>query len=145
MSRGLDETAMMEWHPTGQDLAFGIDSGSTIHPPESPFHGNQRAYFYKETAYEQSIHQVVDVPQYNANYRLEARVLLKNASPTVARAEIDGYGGPALYANVSGTGEWTYVTIDNIYVTTGSVDVGFYVNSPGGTTMLIDDVRLVQQ
>ncbi|WP_156926610.1 hypothetical protein [Cohnella panacarvi] len=42
-------------------------------------------------------------------------------------------------------GVWKYISIDNIFVTSGVVDVGFYVNSPGGTTLHIDDVRLTQQ
>lgn len=81
----------------------------------------------------------------NANYKLEAWVRLKNTTPTIARAEIASYGGSTLYYNISNDGVWKYISISNIYVTSGQVDVGFYVNSPGGTTLQIDDVRLTRQ
>ncbi|WP_247740873.1 TIM-barrel domain-containing protein [Cohnella sp. LGH] len=134
-----------EWHPGGQALAYGIDSGKGMNPPEAPSTGWQRAYFYAPGAYKQSIHQQVDVPVNNANYKFEARVRLSNTAPTTARAEISNHGGSAQYYNISNDGVWKSIRIDNIYVTTGVVDVGFYVDSPGGTTLLIDDVRLTPQ
>ncbi|GAB2672098.1 TIM-barrel domain-containing protein [Paenibacillus thermoaerophilus] len=133
-----------EWHPTGQALAYGVDGGLTTNPPEAAQTGSNRAYFWASGAYQQSIHQVVSVPVNNANYRLEAWVRLKNATPTVARAEISGHGGSAIYANITNDGVWKLIRIDNIFVTSGQIDVGFYVNSPGGTTLHIDDVRLVK-
>lgn len=134
-----------EWHPVGQTLAYGIDSGSGINPPESPWTQEKRAYFYLGSAYQQSIHQVISVPTNNANYKLEAWVRMKNTTPTTARAEITNYGGSALYYNITNDGVWKYISISNIYVTNGQVDVGFYADSPGGTTLHIDDVRLTKQ
>lgn len=133
-----------EWHPTGQTLAFGMDSGSGTNPPESPWTQDKRAFFWLAGAYQQSVHQVVSVPVNNANYKFEARVRLKNATPTTARAEIANYGGTAQYYNISNDGVWKYISIGNIFVTNGQVDVGFYVDSPGGTTLHIDDVRLTK-
>lgn len=134
-----------EWHPAGQPLAYGIDSGSTINPPESPWTGSNRVYMYYSSAYKQSIHQVVSVPVNNAYYKLEAWVRLKNTTPTIARAEISNYGGSDIYYNITNDGVWKYISISNIYVTNGQIDVGFYVDSPGGTTLHIDDVRLTKQ
>ncbi|WP_246608469.1 TIM-barrel domain-containing protein [Paenibacillus agaridevorans] len=138
-------SAWTEWHPSGQALAFGVDSGSGTHPPTSAWHRDARAYFYSASAYQQSIHQVVNVPVNNANYKLEAWVRMQYATPTTARAEITSHGGSAIYANIPNTGEWEYISIDNINVTSGSVDVGFYINSPGGTVLHVDDVRLTKQ
>ncbi len=132
-----------EWH--SGVLAYGVDSGSGTYPPESPWTGEQRAYFYHSGPYQQSIHQVIYVPTNNANYKLEAWVRYFNTSATTARAEISGYGGSMLTYDIAKTGEWQYISISNIYVTSGQVDVGFYVDSPGGTTLLIDDVRLTKQ
>lgn len=84
------------------------------------------------------------MPVNNANYKFEARVRLKNTTPTTARAEISNYGGTAQYYNISNDGVWKYISISNIFVTNGQVDVGFYVDSPGGTTLHIDDVRLTK-
>jgi hypothetical protein len=72
-------------------------------------------------------------------------VRLKNTTPTTARAEITNYGGAAQYYYISNDGVWKYISISNIYVTNSQVDVGFYVNSPGGTTLQIDDVRITKQ
>ncbi|MBC8059543.1 MAG: DUF5110 domain-containing protein [Clostridiaceae bacterium] len=134
-----------EWHPTGQTLAYGIDSGSGSNPPTSAWTGSNRAYFWLGTTYQQSIHQVITVPTNNANYKFEAWVKLDYTTPTTARAEISNYGGNAVYYNISKDGVWKYISINNIYVTNGQIDVGFYVNSPGGTTLHIDDVRITAQ
>lgn len=131
-----------QWQPSGQPSAFGIDSGNALHPPEGPARRNQRAYFHSDNAYQQSIHQVVDVPVNNATYRLEAKVRMKNTTPTTARVEVQGHGGSPIYANISNDGVWKTIVIDNINVTSGSVDVGFYVDSPGYTTLHIDEVEL---
>ncbi|MCU6711326.1 DUF5110 domain-containing protein [Paenibacillus sp. J5C_2022] len=134
-----------EWHPGGQALAYGVDSGSGSHPPQSPWTENKRAYIYSASAYQQSIHQVVNVPVNNSYYKLEAWVRMQYANPTTARAEISGYGGTDIYENITNDGVWKYISIDNIYVTSGQVDVGFYMDSPGGTVLHIDDVRLTKE
>ncbi|MEQ4480768.1 TIM-barrel domain-containing protein [Cohnella silvisoli] len=134
-----------EWHPGGQTLAYGVDSGSGTNPPESPWTQDKRAYIWLGTSYQQSIHQVISVPVNNANYKFEAWVRMKNTTPTTGRAEITNYGGSAQYYNISNDGVWKYISISNINVTNGQVDVGFYVNSTGGTTLHIDDVRLTKQ
>lgn len=135
-----------EWHPAGQSVAYGIDSGSGVNPPESPWHGDKRAYFWAAGPYQQSIHQVINVPVNNAAYKFEAWVRMKNTTPTSARAEIQNYGGGTmLTANITNDGVWKYISISNIMVTNGQIDVGFYVDSPGGTTLHIDDVRITKQ
>jgi alpha-glucosidase (family GH31 glycosyl hydrolase) len=133
-----------EWHPTGQTVAFGVDSGSGINPPESPFEGDRRAYFYLSSAYKQSIHQKIDVAN-NATYKVEAWVKLKNTSPNVARLEVTQYGGSDKFLNIQNTGEWQRIVIDNVQVTNGQIDIGVYVDSPGGTTLHIDDVSVTKK
>ncbi len=132
-----------EWHPYGQSLAYGIDAGNTMNPPDSAWTGDMRAYFWSPSAYKQSIHQQVSVP--NGTYRFEAWVRLKNVTPYIARAEISNYGGDRIDINISNDGVWKYICYNNINVTTGVVDIGFYVDSPGATILHIDDVRLVKQ
>ncbi|ANC77416.1 glycosyl hydrolase family 31 [Fictibacillus phosphorivorans] len=134
-----------EWHPTGQTVAFGIDSGSGINPPESPFGSDKRAFMYAPGAYKQSIHQMITVPENNAYYKFEGWVKLKNTIPTTARAEITNYGGSAQYINLSNNNGWKYISLDNIYVTNNTIDIGFYVDSPGGTTLHIDEVSVIKK
>ncbi|HHW48486.1 MAG TPA: carbohydrate-binding protein [Clostridiaceae bacterium] len=132
-----------EWHPYGQETAYGVDSGSGPNPPESPWTGEKRAYFWLGSAYQQSIHQQISVP--NGTYKFEAWVRVFNTTPNIARAEISAYGGSRIDINLPITGTWKYISYENINVTTGVIDIGFYVDSPGGTTVLIDDVRLTKQ
>ncbi|NOU76045.1 DUF5110 domain-containing protein [Paenibacillus sp. LMG 31458] len=135
----------VEWHPSTQAVGYGVDSGSTTNPPESPWTGDKRAYFFAAGAYQQSIHQTISVPVNNVKYKFEAWVRMKNTTPTTARAEIQNYGGSAIYANISNSGDWKYISVSDIMVTNGQIDVGFYVDSPGGTTLHFDDVRVTKQ
>lgn len=132
-----------EWHPVGQALAYGIDAGNTMNPPEEAWTEEKRAYFWLGTAYQQSIHQQISVP--NGTYKFEAWVRMKNTNPTIARAEIANYGGSRIDVNISNDGIWKYISYSGINVTSGVIDIGFYVDSPGGTVLHIDDVRLTQQ
>lgn len=134
------DSAWTEWHPDGQALAFGVDSGSGSNPPESAKEGDSRAYFYSENAYQQSIHQGVSLA--NGTYDIEAWVKVSNTTPTIGRMEVTGYGGDAIYCNMPASGSgWALVKAENVSVTTGYFDIGFYCASDGGTTVHIDGVR----
>lgn len=137
------DSAWTEWHPDGQSLAFGVDSGSGTNPPESPKEGDSRAYFYSENAYQQSIHQSVSIP--NGSYQIRAWVRVSNVTPTIGRMEVTDYGGDAIYVNMpSSGGGWKLITAE-VSVTTGYLDIGFYCSSAGGTTIHIDGVELIPQ
>lgn len=130
-----------QWHPDGQDLAYGVDKGIGMNPPEAAREGEQRAYFYLASAYQQSIHQVNTVA--NGTYRLEFWARCFHTAPTIARAEVQNGDGTTTYLVIDQTSEWKHYTLDDVRLS-GDVDVGFYVNSPGGTTCQIDGVRLTR-
>ncbi|PFG13545.1 alpha-glucosidase (family GH31 glycosyl hydrolase) [Bacillus sp. es.036] len=133
-----------EWHPSGQALAYGVDEGIGTNPPETAFHGDQRAFLYQGSAYKQSIHQLVNVPDNNGEYTIEAWVRLKNNTPNTARLEVTNYGGSDQFINLSPDSEWQLIKVDDVLVTNGTIDVGFYVDSPGGTTLQIDQVKIMK-
>ena len=134
--------AWTEWHPDGQAVAYGVDSGSGTNPPESPYAGDKRAYFYSGSAYQQSIHQGIYVP--NGTYTVQAWVKVSNTAPEIGRMEITGYGGDSIYVDMPDTGSgWELVDVE-VNVTTGYLDIGFYCSSPGGTTVHIDEVSLAR-
>ncbi len=141
--RETNDSNWTEWHPSGQSLAYGVDSGSGMNPPESAKEGDRRAYFYSASAYQQSIHQGVSVA--NGTYRVEAWVKTSNTTPTTNRLEVSNYGGSAIYANLPTESGWRRVVVDNINVTSGYVDVGFYVASSGNTVVHIDGVKLYKK
>ncbi|HEX3043716.1 MAG TPA: TIM-barrel domain-containing protein [Bacillota bacterium] len=111
---------------------------------------DKKCEFYNSNAFEQSIHQVCTGD--NGDYQLTACVRLRKektgaAEPKVAQVEIDKYDGAPISLDLiplMGKG-WTYITIDNIKVTAGKVDVGFYLNSPGETKLSFDDVKLIRK
>lgn len=131
-----------EWHPDGQSQAYGIDKGIGMNPPETAREGEQRAYFYLASAYQQSIHQVNTVD--DGKYRLEFWARCFNTAPTIARAEVKNGDGTTQYMDIPQTSEWKHFVLDDLTLS-GDVDVGFYVNSPGGTTLQIDGVRLTKE
>lgn len=130
-----------QWHPDGQNLAYGVDKGIGMNPPEAAREGEQRAYFYLASAYQQSIHQVNTAA--NGTYRLEFWARCFHTAPTIARAELQNGDGTTTYLVIDQTSEWKHYTLDDVRLS-GDVDVGFYVNSPGGTTCQIDGVRLTR-
>lgn len=133
-----------EWHPDGQSVAYGINSGSDSNPPASPHEGDKRAYFYSGNNFKQSIHQSVSVA--NDTYTVEAWAKVINTAPTTCRMEITNYGGNSIYSNLPSSGSgWKKIVVSNVQVTNGHVDVGFYCDSSGGTIVHIDDVRLYKQ
>lgn len=136
-----DSSNWSEWHPSGQATAFGIDKGTRMSPPETAREGDQRAYFHLNSAYQQSIHQSVGVS--SGTYRVEFWARNIGATPQIARAEITPSGSSTIFTNISQSSEWKLYTIDNISASS-NISVGFYVNSPGGTTVQIDGVRLIK-
>lgn len=136
-----DSDKWTEWHPEGQEKAYGVDKGIGMNPPETAREGEQRAYFYLGSAYQQSIHQVNTVD--SGTYRLEFWARCFNTAPTIARAEIQNGNGATTYVNIGQTTEWKHYTVEGLALS-GNVDVGFYVNSPGGTTVQLDGVRLIR-
>ncbi|MDR0922613.1 MAG: DUF5110 domain-containing protein [Lactobacillales bacterium] len=134
-----------EWHPEGQNAAFGVDSGVGTNPPEAAKEGRQRAYFHASSAYKQSIHQQLKVNK-DKKYEISAWVKLSNTQANTARMEVDKYDSSnGKYVNIENDGIWHYIKVKDVTVTTGNIDVGFYVDSPGGTTLLMDDVQLIAE
>lgn len=136
-------TAWNEWHPEGQTLAYGIDSGSGTNPPESPFAGDKRVYFYSENPYQQSIHQGIHLQ--NGIYTVKAWVKVANTVPEIGRMELSAYGGDSIYVDMPDTGAGWKLIDAEVNVTTGYLDIGFYCSSAGGTTIHIDEVSIVKQ
>ena len=136
-------SAWTEWHPYGQTIAWGVDDGTSIVPIESAWTGNNRAYIHSNSPYEQSIKQGNSVA--NGAYKVEAWVKMTNVTPIVGRMEVTNYGGSNLTYNINNDGMWKYIVLDDVNVTNGYIEVGFYVKSPGNTTLLIDNVILTKK
>lgn len=132
-----DITGWTEWHPSGQTAKYGVD-GNDVHS------GSYKLYFWDTAAYEQSVHQV-KTGLANGSYTLSAwvKVTAYGSQPTTCRMEAKNTGNPDNYTNMTVDGTWRQYSA-TFNVSSGQLDIGFYVNSPGSTSMQIDDVVLVK-
>lgn len=137
-------TNWVESHPDGQDKAYGVDSGSGVNPPESPAFGKQSAYFYLPGAYKQTLAQQIAVPVNNANYDVEAWVKVSNDDAAKAQMTVNNYdSSDGKTIDLVADDVWHYVTIKDVKVTTGNINTSFQMDSPGGTSIHIDNVRVM--
>lgn len=115
----------------------GGDSG-TGYIEADGYTGNRLAQ-YKSSAYSSYTYQIATVP--NGKYRLKAKVT-SSGGQTTAQMQIKNYGGSQVNCDIPTTNSWTEISIDNINVTNGSIEVGFYSNAPAGKWINVDDVVL---
>ncbi len=137
-------TNWVESHPDGQDKAYGVDSGSGVNPPESPAFGKQSAYFYLPGTYKQTLAQQIAVPVNNANYDVEAWVKVSNDDAAKAQMTVNNYdSSDGKTIDLVADDVWHYVTMKDVKVTTGNINTSFQMDSPGGTSIHIDNVRVM--
>lgn len=137
-------TNWVESHPDGQDKAYGVDSGSGVNPPESPAFGSQSAYFYLPGAYQQTLAQQIAVPTNNANYDVEAWVKVSKDDTAKAQMTVNNYdSSEGQTIDLVADNVWHYVSIKNVKVTTGNINTSFVMDSKGGTSIHIDNVRVM--
>ncbi|WP_410512796.1 CBM35 domain-containing protein [Paenibacillus sp. BR2-3] len=124
-----------EWHPTGQTPAYGVDSYDVNE-------GTKKLYFYASSAYKQSAHQTLTGLD-NGTYTVTAKVKRTGTTPTASRLEVQQYGGADKFVDIPGTTGYQDVTA-TVNVTNGQIKFGFYVDSPGGTSLQIDNVQVTR-
>lgn len=132
----LGTTAWSEWHPNGQSQVFGVDSSV-------PRSGINKAFFWSSQAYQQSIHQAVAVD--DGSHLISAWVKLQNFSgettPGICRMELQINSDTPVYVDIPVTGD-TWTRVHGSVSGTGLLNVGFYANVVGGTSLAIDDVAI---
>ncbi|MDD9268751.1 hypothetical protein ACFPES_17055 [Paenibacillus sp. GCM10023248] len=124
-----------EWHPAGQAPAYGVDSFDA-------YQGSYKLYFWNTQAYKQSVHQMLTgLP--NGTYTLSARVkeTVYGNKPNTVRMELSEYGGSPVYKNIVPTAGYVRIQA-SAKVSNGRLDIGFYVDSPGLTSLQIDQVTV---
>jgi hypothetical protein len=104
--------------------------------------GNYKLYFWGNSAYQQSIHQIV-TGLTNGDYRLKAWVKASayGGAPYTCRMEALDNGSGNKYYTISTDGVWKQIVLD-FPISNGQLDIGFYINSPGRTSLQIDNVEL---
>ncbi len=80
------------------------------------------------------------------DYTITAHVRLISYSgklPESSRVELSGQGSSEMFITISPDSQWIEYT-SQVHVSTGQVDVGFYLNAKGFTSMQIDDVTFMR-
>ncbi len=125
-----------EWHPNGQPAKLNVDATDASE-------GKFKLYFWSATDYQQSIHQTLNnLP--NGQYTISVSIKLSSFSgvnPSYARMEVDDFIGSQTLTNFAANGKWTNYS-STVNVTTGKIDIGFYLNAKGNTSMQIDKVTI---
>jgi len=132
-----DLTGWTEWHPRGQLPRYGVDS-------YNEYSGDSKLYFWGITAYQQSAHQLVSGLE-DGSYTVSTwvKLTLYGKTPKTVRMEVAQYGGNKLFKNISPSTKYQKISA-TVNVTNGQLDIGFYVDSLGYTSLQIDKVEIVK-
>ncbi len=133
-----DISGWYEWHPTDQAASYGVDSYD-VHS------GNYKLYFWNTSPYQQSVHQLLNLP--NGIYNVSAWIKLQAYSgvdPTYSRMELSSYGGNQINVDFSPGSDWQQIST-TVNITNGQLDLGFYLNADGNTSLQIDDIIISKQ
>jgi hypothetical protein len=120
-----------------------VDSGSDPNKNKqgSHFPGRFCLEQWSSTAYQAGMFQVNSVP--NGTYTLKAWVK-SSGGQSVARIYVKNYGGSQRnYSINQAINSWTEISITNINVTNGSIEVGVYSSANGGQWINVDDFSLI--
>ena len=103
--------------------------------------GNWCAQQYDANAYKATMTQEQAVP--NGNYSLKVWVK-STGGQNSASIYVHGYGGDDKIVSVNKKMDsWTQISIDNIAVTTGKVQIGVYSDANAGNWLMVDDFTLI--
>ncbi len=123
-----------EWHPNGQTQVFAVDSAS-------PRTGANKAYFWSESAYQQSIHQQLTIPE--GRFTITAWVKLQNyAGNPVSAARLELNTPASGQVNIDIPQSITWTEVRGTVVGPGALDLGLYVNAGASTSLIIDDISI---
>ncbi|MBN2610416.1 MAG: family 43 glycosylhydrolase [Bacteroidales bacterium] len=126
---------------TGWTNWVGSGSNPNGNLQNSHFPGRFCMEQYSSGAYEASMFQNISLP--NGSYTFKAWVKSSGGQPA-ARVYVKGFGGSEKSYSINHSiGSWTEISISNINVTNGSIEVGVYSNANGGNWVNLDDFSLI--
>ncbi|MFB9690531.1 family 43 glycosylhydrolase [Amycolatopsis plumensis] len=125
------------------DLAGWTISGGTVNGNKQGGHTGRWAFAQSSSsAYNASRYQNISLP--NGTYTLSAWVK-SSGGQKKATIFAKNFGSSELSASISqALGSWTKVTVPNIAVTNGSIQVGVFSDANAGNWVNVDDFSLVQ-
>ncbi|MCV9387342.1 RICIN domain-containing protein [Reichenbachiella ulvae] len=120
-----------------------VDSGSNPNGNLQDSHDPGRFCLeqWSSSAYQAGMYQNISLP--NGTYDLKAWVK-SSGGQSFARIYAKNYGGSERrYSINQSIGSWTEISIPDIEVTNGSIEVGVYSNASGGQWINVDDFSLI--
>jgi len=127
-----------------QEALAGWKNFGKGHKNKSGGHtGNFCAELWANTAYEGSFYQDLAIP--NGTYDLKAWVK-SSGGQKIANIHVKNFGGEEMNTDISKKiDNWTEVSINNIPVTTGKIQIGIYANANANNYVNVDDISLIQK
>ncbi|MBE6171896.1 MAG: beta-1,4-galactanase [Enterococcus faecium] len=114
----------------------------TLKTETGGFSGMYKATFWDDQAYQMSIYQTVNGLS-KGTYTLTAYTMA-GGDLTTSQVYVKNHGGEELKASITKSGEWTKVTIKDIPVTSGTSEIGIYVDAKAQGWTSVDHVTLVK-
>lgn len=114
----------------------------TLKTETGGFSGTYKATFWDDQAYQMSIYQTVNGLS-KGSYTLTAYTMA-GGDLTTSQVYVKNHGGKELKASITKSGEWTKVTIKDIPVTSGTSEIGIYVDTKAQGWVSVDHVTFVK-
>lgn len=114
----------------------------TLKTETGGFSGTYKATFWDDQAYQMSIYQTVNGLS-KGSYTLTAYTMA-GGDLTTSQVYVKNHGGKELKASITKSGEWTKVTIKDIPVTSGTSEIGIYVDAKAQGWVSVDHVTFVK-
>lgn len=131
---GFESGDLTGWLATGSNI--GIDSHDAAD-------GAFKCYFWSTAGYQQKLEQSLEhMP--NGLYTVTAKVKQNTGTPTLSRMELTGYGGAALYTNISHSSAYETISA-TVNITNQTLNIAFYQAAPANTNLQIDSVIIEKQ
>ncbi|MGL9744961.1 glycosyl hydrolase 53 family protein [Enterococcus mundtii] len=114
----------------------------TLKTETGGFSGTYKATFWDDQAYQMSIYQTVNGLS-KGTYTLTAYTMA-GGDLTTSQVYVKNHGGKELKTSITKSGEWTKVTIKDISVTSGTSEIGIYVDAKAQGWVSVDHVTFVK-
>lgn len=114
----------------------------TLKTETGGFSGAYKATFWDDQAYQMSIYQTVNGLS-KGTYTLTAYTMA-GGDLTASQMYVKNHGGKERKASIAKSGEWTKVTIKDIPVTSGTSEIGIYIDAKAQGWVSVDHVTFVK-
>jgi hypothetical protein len=121
------------WQPQGQSPAYAI---ATDDPHGSTYYGRLSS----NQAFEQGAYRAFNGLR-NGQYTVTAWVKQDGGTPEMCQMEVNHHGGSKVVQSIPSSDEYVMVQ-QTVMVTTGRLEVGFFISGPAGTALKVDDIYL---